>query len=85
MTASQLLEKFADPEHPTWLLGEGLVYYKDKFRNDGTRFFDERYWGPSAKNIHLLGWEMAQAGRFADALTLQPTYLRRPEAEEKYS
>jgi len=83
MTPSQFLTKFADPDHPVWLLGEGLVYYKDKFEADGVRFLDQRYWNPSAKNVHLLGWEIAQNDHFADPLTLQPNYLRRPEAKEK--
>lgn len=83
MTPSQFLTKFADTNNPVWLLGEGLVYHKDKFKADGIRFLDEHFWNPRAGNVHLLGWEMAQAGKFADPLTLQPIYLRRPEAEEK--
>lgn len=83
MTPSQFLKKFADTNNPVWLLGEGLVYHKDKFETDGIQFLPEHFWNPRAGNVHLLGWEMAQAGKFADPLTLQPTYLRRPEAEEK--
>jgi len=84
MTASQFLGKFAAPNQPVWLLGVGLVHHKEKFKADGIRFFDEKYWPPRAEKVHLLGWQMAQAGQFADPLTLQPTYLRRTEAEEKY-
>ena len=84
MTVSQFLAKFADTDHPVWLLGEGLVYYKDKFEADGVRLFDESYWNPKARSVHLIGWEMAQAGQFAEPLMLQPTYLRRTEAEEKF-
>jgi tRNA threonylcarbamoyladenosine biosynthesis protein TsaB len=83
MTSSQFLEKFAGKDKPVWLLGEGLVYYKDKFIGKGIRHLDERYWNPRAEKVHLLGWEMASAGQFADPLILQPKYLRRPEAEEK--
>ena len=77
-TASQFLDKFAGSDQHVWLLGEGLVYYKDKFKADGIRFFDEKYWAPRAANVHSLGWKKAQAGQFADPLTLQPTYLRTP-------
>jgi len=84
MTASQFTERYASGTEPLWLLGEGLVYYKDKFKAEGIRFLDERYWSPKAVKVHLLGWEKAQTGQFADALTLQPAYLRRPEAEEKW-
>lgn len=84
LTASQFLEKFAAPDKPVWLLGVGLVHHKDKFEADGIRFFDEKHWPPRAEKVHLLGWKMAQAGQFADPMTLTPLYLRRTEAEEKY-
>jgi tRNA threonylcarbamoyladenosine biosynthesis protein TsaB len=84
MTSSQFLEKFADKAEPIWLLGEGLLYYKDAFNSDSIHFLPEKYWKPCAAKVHLLGWEKALAGQFADPLTLQPTYIRRPEAEEKW-
>lgn len=83
MTARQFLENFADNSQPIWMLGEGLVYYKNKFKADGIKFLNERYWNPQAKKVHLLGWEKALAGRFADHLTLQPVYLREPDIKEK--
>ena len=90
MTAEQFLEKFAGrqassggKEQPIWLLGEGLVYHKDKFSTAGIRFLPENYWKATAAKVHLLGWDMAVQGRFADAVTLEPRYLRRPAPEEK--
>ncbi len=83
MTASQFLEKFAGQAEPVWLLGMGLVHHKDKFKVDGICFFEEKYWTPRAEKVHLLGWKMAQAGNFADALTLQPNYLRVPDIRQK--
>ncbi len=78
MTAPQFLEQFANQNQPVWLLGEGLVYYKDKFEAEGIKFLHQRYWNPTAVKVHLLGWEKALAGEFADPLTLTPFYLRRP-------
>ena len=83
MTASQFLDRFAGKTKPVWLLGEGLVYYADKFKAEGVRFLNKRYWNPRAEKVHMLGWKMACTGQFADPVTLQPRYLRRPEAEEK--
>ena len=83
MTASQFIGRFAGKAKPVWLLGEGLVYYSDKFKAEGVRFLDEQYWAPRAAKVHLLGWKMASAGQFTDPVTLQPKYLRRPEAQEK--
>jgi len=83
MTASQFLDRFSEKEKPVWLLGEGLVYYADKFKAEGIYFLDESYWTPRAEKVHMLGWKMACAGQFADPLTLQPKYLRKPEVKEK--
>ena len=83
MTASQFLDRFAGSTEPVWLLGEGLVYHKDKFKADGIRFLDEKYWTPRAEKVHLLGWKKARDNRFTDPLTLQPVYLRKPDVKEK--
>lgn len=83
MTASKFLDRFASKTEPIWLLGEGLVYYADKFKAEGVHILDKRCWTPQAAKVHLLGYEMSLKGQFADPVTLQPKYLRRPEAEEK--
>jgi tRNA threonylcarbamoyladenosine biosynthesis protein TsaB len=79
MTASQFVQRFADAKEPIWLLGEGLVYYKRLFEAAGVEFLDKRYWCPRAAKVHLLGYEMACEGQFADPQMLKPTYLRSPE------
>jgi tRNA threonylcarbamoyladenosine biosynthesis protein TsaB len=83
LTAPQFLEQFSDVNHPTWLLGEGLVYYKDKFKADGIRFLEKQYWNPRASKVHLLGFQKALENKFADALILQPRYLRQPDVKTK--
>jgi tRNA A37 threonylcarbamoyladenosine modification protein TsaB len=82
MRAGQFLERFAAGDNEIWLLGEGLVYYKRRFAGQGVRFLDEAYWWPRAERVYELGWAKAQRGEFADAMSLEPKYLRRPEAEE---
>jgi len=84
LTAAEFLQRFADPHEPVYLLGDGLLYHKDKFRSPGTRFLDQEFWSPRAANVHALGWQLALAGTFTDPLTLTPNYLRQPEAKEKY-
>jgi tRNA threonylcarbamoyladenosine biosynthesis protein TsaB len=83
MTAQQFLDKFAAADQHVWLLGDGLVYYKDKFKANGVRFLDEKYWSPRAAKVHLLGYEMSLTGQFADPLKLQPAYLRCPDVKVK--
>ena len=81
MTAEEFLDRFADK--PMALIGEGLVYYKDKFNDPAARVLDEKLWNPSAANVHRLGWQKANLGGFADPLTLTPNYLRGPDAKIK--
>jgi tRNA threonylcarbamoyladenosine biosynthesis protein TsaB len=79
MTISQFHDRFACEDKPIWLLGDGLLYYKEKFQADGVHFFDEKYWSPGADKVLLLGRQMALKEQFADALTLTPNYLRKPD------
>jgi tRNA threonylcarbamoyladenosine biosynthesis protein TsaB len=83
MTGQQFLDRFAGNAGPIWLLGEGLVYHRDDFKAENIHFIDEDYWNPRAAKVHLLGWQFALNGQFAEPLTLQPNYLLRPEAEMK--
>jgi tRNA threonylcarbamoyladenosine biosynthesis protein TsaB len=83
MTAEKFLENFAGSSKPIWLLGEGLVFYKDKFKSEGIQFLDEQYWYPRAEKVYKLGWQKALAGQFADPIMLQPAYLRKPDIKEK--
>ena len=83
MTASQFLDRFVCDAKPIWLLGDGLLYYKDKFQADSVHFLDEKYWSPRAGKVHLLGRQMALKEQFVDALTLTPNYLRKPDVTIK--
>ena len=83
MTASEFLEKFRGSNQPIWLLGDGLLYYKDKFKAQGVHFCHEKYWSPRAGKVHSLGWQKALAGQFADPVALQPLYLRAPDVKLK--
>ena len=76
MTAEAFLAQFTDK--PIMLTGEGLVFYKDKFAHKNIRVLDEKFWNPSAANVHKLGWESAQNGQFADPLTLTTKLHPRP-------
>jgi len=83
MTTQDFLGKFADADNPIYLLGEGLLHYQEIFKSKGTRILDEEYWQPTAKNIHLLGWQLALKCQFSDPFSLQPAYLRCPDAKPK--
>lgn len=77
ITAEELVARFGT-ESPLGVLGDGLLYHRDKFMADNVRVLDESYWSPRASNVHRLGYQKARAGLFADPLTLTPFYLRGP-------
>jgi len=78
ISATDLTERFAGTGRLV-LLGDGLLYHQDEFPSDRVLILPEPYWSPHAANVHLLGWQKAAAGRFADPLALTPFYLRGPQ------
>ena len=83
LTPKQFIERFANPSETVWLLGEGLVFYKKDFEAKGIEFVDEQFWTPRASKVFMLGRRLALEVRFADALTLVPKYILRPEIKIK--
>jgi tRNA threonylcarbamoyl adenosine modification protein YeaZ len=83
MTASEFIRRYSDPAKPVHLLGEGLVYYEDKFKAPGINIFEEALWYPKAANVHRLGFQLAQQEIFADPVSLVPNYLRKPDVKTK--
>jgi tRNA threonylcarbamoyladenosine biosynthesis protein TsaB len=81
MTADEFLARFTDK--PISLIGEGLVYYRNNFNAPNIQILDEKYWNPSASNVHKLGRQKALRGEFADPLTLVPNYIRGPDVKLK--
>lgn len=84
LTAEEFKEQFDRPEAPIWLLGEGLLYYAEKFETDNIKILDQQYWSPRAGNVFRVGAKMALEGKFSDPVSLVPFYLRRTEAEENW-
>jgi len=80
----QIAKMFVDSDKTLHLLGDGLLYHEQAFRNHGIHILDRSLWSPQALNVHSLGWKLATQNKFADPLTLTPHYIRRPEAEEKW-
>ncbi len=78
MTAREIMDGFIGSDG-LGLLGDGLLYHRDEFHAPGGGVLPEVYWSPSAAGVHLLGYQKAQSGRFADPLALVPFYLRGPQ------
>ncbi len=65
------------------LLGEGLVYYAEKFDAPFTHLLDESYWSATAAGLFRVGQRMAAEKQFADPFALTPKYIRGPDAVVK--
>ena len=82
-TLTAMLERSPRPVH---LIGEGLPYHRAAIPADDPQVIitPEETWRPRAAVVAHLGHALARAGHFTDPDRLTPTYLRRPEAEEKW-
>lgn len=84
MSSDSFVEQFARPSSgleawlPIYLLGEGLVYYKDNFKGAGIDFIPEIHWSAKSSALYKLGHKKALEGIFADPATFAPMYLRNP-------
>ncbi|HEX3357246.1 MAG TPA: tRNA (adenosine(37)-N6)-threonylcarbamoyltransferase complex dimerization subunit type 1 TsaB [Tepidisphaeraceae bacterium] len=69
---------------PVLLLGEGIPYHQKFIPSEsGVIVTAEQTWRARAGVVATLGMQLARNGKFADPFKLTPTYIRRPEAEEK--
>ena len=82
LKASEFVAEYGNNEQ-IWLLGEGLVYYKDDFAGKNINFLPEEYWPGRAKNVFKVGQRKSALGEFTDAADLTPFYLRGPNATPK--
>ena len=71
---------------PVYLIGEGIPYHQ-KFLppgDTGVIVTDESAWRGRAAATATLGFRLARQGHFTEPDRLNPVYIRRPEAEEKF-
>jgi len=83
LTPEELLSLITKDGIPVGLLGEGLVYYADKFAAPLTTLIDPTYWSATARGVYAVGQRMAAQNQFSDRYALVPAYIRKPDAVEK--
>lgn len=66
------------------VLGEGIRYHLKAVEASGWPILPESLYRPRAETVYRLGLARAGEGRFDDRRTLVPTYVRPPEAEERW-
>lgn len=83
LSADELMEQLKGRKEVAFL-GEGLQYYADKFESPFSVILDKQHWPATATGLYRVAQKMAASGDFADAKTLAPFYIRRPEAVENW-
>jgi len=66
------------------VLGEGVIYHREAVEASGLAVLSESLFQPRAATVYTLGVLRASEGKFTDRRSLVPTYIRAPEAEEKW-
>ncbi len=85
VSADELTNKIIDlKKDNVAFLGEGLVYYADKFKAPFSSILDQQYWPATASGLFRVGRKLASSGNFTNPATLTPFYVRRPEAVENW-
>ena len=71
---------------PVHLIGEGIPYHAKYLSKDDPTVVvtSPELWRARAAAVAKIGIELIARGPCADPFTLAPTYIRRPEAEEKF-
>jgi tRNA threonylcarbamoyladenosine biosynthesis protein TsaB len=83
MTPQAFADSFVPAHGPVAILGDGLVYYADRFASDQVMVMDSSLWSPRAQAVFHLGLNKARQGLFTDPMALTPNYLRSPGATPK--
>jgi tRNA threonylcarbamoyladenosine biosynthesis protein TsaB len=82
----ELAAVLARSPRPVHLVGDGIPAHAGVIPSGdaGVIVTPPEAWRPRAEVLASLGRAKAERGEFADADALTPTYMRRPEAEEKW-
>lgn len=67
------------------ILGEGVAYHRPAIAESGRRVLNEALYSPRCETVLRRGFERARRGEFVSPRDLIPTYIRPPEAEEKWA
>lgn len=78
-----LSERLGGVSRPVWLIGEGVAYHASELPTGVSDVHVVADCVPRAQAVAQVGVEMARRDQFTVAAALAPTYVRRPEAEEK--
>lgn len=69
---------------PTLIFGDGIPPYQELFNRDGIILGKGELGIAKARVVARLGIQLYEKGNISDPFRLQPLYLRRPEAEERW-
>ena len=74
----------ASQPRDTVVMGDGVHQHRNSVEASGLGLLPESSYTPRAETVFELGVTLAGAGKFIDPKHFIPTYIRPPEAEEKW-
>lgn len=84
LSSREILQEYVNKDKPLYLAGEGLTRYRQLFEAEGVEILPAELWQPGAESVFHQAVEQSRNQPPADPLSLQPLYIRRPEAVEKW-
>ena len=81
---AQFLAQQAKSDAACAVLGEGVLYHRAVVEASGLRVLPGSLYPPLAETVYRLGLLYSNEGRIVGRGTLVPTYIRPPEAEERW-
>lgn len=71
-------------ERDTCVLGEGIAYHREAVEHAGLAILPDELNRPRAEIVLAIGHALAENGQHCDPRDFVPTYIRPPEAQEKW-
>ncbi len=84
LSSGEILEEYVNKDRPLCLAGEGLARHWGLFEAEGVEMLPDEVWRPGAESVFHQAVEQSGSQRGAEPVSLQPLYIRRPEAVEKW-
>jgi len=78
----ETIDRLAASQEPLLVMGEAVSLYRDELTAAGIELAAPHIAMPRAGNVAVLGGRLLKQGVQHDAMSLEPLYIRRSEAEE---
>ncbi len=78
-------EFFSQQAKQCAVTGQGIDQHQDAVNQSSLEVLPQDLWRPRSEIVYQLGLALAKCGVFTEGRDLIPTYIRKPDAEEKWA